>query len=386
MNITKLIVKKLEGNLSGEEEYYFQKWINASIENRFLFSRLEKIKRKEIDISNLDRIDPGLAWNKIIKEVKAKKKLNRSAHPLAPILKYAAVFVGFLVLGYGYWTYTLYNKTKTVIDPGAITLQLDNGDIRVLSKGNPRSITDNEGNVLGTFTEESLHYEDAPPADNLGYNTLKVPYGNKFAIVLSDGSIVHINSGSTLKYPARFAEGAQRHVYLSGEAYFEVNPDSRPFIVTGNEMDVRVLGTKFNLTAYPEDFSSHTVLVEGSVGLYRTDSTYEAENSLLLEPGFKASWDKSERKITTEKVDTDHYTAWLEGKMVLRQMLFKDILLKLQRHYNVSISNEYEALNNRVFTATFDIESIEDVLNTFAEETPFVLEINRGQITIHKPL
>jgi ferric-dicitrate binding protein FerR (iron transport regulator) len=140
------------------------------------------------------------------------------------------------------------------------------------------------------------------------------------------------------------------------------------------------------MTAYPEDFNSSMVLVEGSVGLNTTDSNYQKENSFLLKPGFKASWDSSDRKIITEKVDTDHYTAWLEGKLVLRQMRFKDILQKLQRHYNVTIFNEFEALNNRVFTATFDIESIEEVLNTFAEETSFAFEINGEQITILKPL
>jgi ferric-dicitrate binding protein FerR (iron transport regulator) len=386
MDIAKLIIKKLKGNLTEEEESYFQKWLKISADNAFLFSRLEKIKGKEIDISNLDQTDPGRVWKKITEEVKAKKKLKHSTYRLTSILKYAAIFLCFLGLGYGYWAYTVSDTAEPMHQAGAITLQLDNGDMRILSEGNAKSIADREGNVVGISTGEGLNYDDAPLADNPGSHTLKVPYGKRFVIVLSDGSTVHMNAGSTLKYPARFAEGTERHVYLSGEAYFEVNPDSRPFIVTGNEMDVRVLGTKFNMTAYPEDFNSSMVLVEGSVGLNTTDSNYQKENSFLLKPGFKASWDSSDRKIITEKVDTDHYTAWLEGKLVLRQMRFKDILQKLQRHYNVTIFNEFEALNNRVFTATFDIESIEEVLNTFAEETSFAFEINGEQITILKPL
>ncbi|SDF05839.1 protein of unknown function, partial [Pricia antarctica] len=150
-------------------------------------------------------------------------------------------------------------------------------------------------------------------------------------------------------------------------------------------MDVRVLGTKFNIMAYPEDREINTVLVEGSVSLYSSESGYDPKKADKLEPSYKATWDKFYERMDVEKVDTDIYTGWIDGKLVLKEMSFKNIVPKLERYYNVSIDNTYEALNNEVFTATFDIETIDEALRIFAEETPFQYKFNKDRITIYRP-
>ena len=159
-----------------------------------------------------------------------------------------------------------------------------------------------------------------------------------------------------------------------------------PFIVTTGTLDVRVLGTKFNLTSYPEDLQQSTVLVEGSVSLYETGSSYNKDDSTLLSPGFKADWDGSDKKMVINKVNTDIYTGWIEGKLVMKKMNFSNIIQRLQRHYDVSITNEYKELNDRIFTATFEKETIEEVLETFIIETPFKYEIIGNKIKINKPV
>ena len=150
-------------------------------------------------------------------------------------------------------------------------------------------------------------------------------------------------------------------------------------------MDVRVLGTKFNVTAYPEDREINTVLVEGSVSLYSSESGYDPKKADKLEPGYKATWDRFYEKMDVEKVDTDIYTGWIDGKLVIKGMSFKNIVPKLERHYKVSIDNKNDALDNEVFTATFDIETIDGALRIFAEETHFEYEINKDRITIYGP-
>src|SRR5665811_1353199 len=147
----------------------------------------------------------------------------------------------------------------------------------------------------------------------------------------------------------------------------------------------QVLGTKFNVTAYPEDREINTVLVEGSVSLYSSKSGYDPKKANKLEPGYKASWDRFYEKMDVEKVDTDIYTGWIDGKLVIKEMAFKNIVPKLERQYKVSIDNTYEALDNEVFTATFDIETIDEALKIFAEETPFDYEFKKDRITIYAP-
>ena len=95
-----------------------------------------------------------------------------------------------------------------------------------------------------------------------------------------------------------------------------------------------------------------------------------------------AQWDRKSKSAQMEKVDTDQYTSWMQGKLVLRGMKFREIIKKLERHYGVIIDNKNESLNNRTFTATFDVESMEEVLNTFVSETKFEYKIEGKQITI----
>src|SRR5690606_36367432 len=117
-------------------------------------------------------------------------------------------------------------------------------------------------------------------SDKLAYNTLKIPFGKKFRLQLSDGTMVHINSGSTLKYPIKFIAGENRQVYLDGEAFFDVAKDKKhPFIVNADNLNVRVLGTHFNVSNYPEDAVTDVVLVEGSVGMYRSNEEFDASKN-----------------------------------------------------------------------------------------------------------
>ena len=105
---------------------------------------------------------------------------------------------------------------------------------------------------------------------------------------------------------------------------------------------------------------------------------YDPKKSNVLKPGFKAAWDRFYEKMDLEQVDTGIYTGWIDGKLVIKGMSFKNIARKLERHYNVSIENTYGNLDNQVFTATFDVETIEEVLKIFNQETPFEFE-DRGQ-------
>ncbi|PXX23719.1 FecR family protein [Arenibacter sp. ARW7G5Y1] len=385
MDIVTIIVKRIKADLTESEERYFEDWINASEENRLLFQRLKAMDPSALEPEHIADLDVMLAWKKVLGRSGLAKNNMNSKFNIKSILKYAAVGVLFFGLMFGYWQYDRPAQIREN-NKNAIILKLENGEVRQIAVEDLQTIINSEGRILGKQMGSQLDYSYSTIKEGLVYNELSIPYGQKFSLVLSDGTLVHLNAGSTLKYPVKFIEGQIRQVYLKGEAFFDVFSDGEhPFVVSNEDMNIRVLGTKFNVSAYPEDKEINTVLVEGLVSLYGPDEVYDEVKSALLEPGYKAEWDRFYKKISYEMVDTDVYTGWMDGKLVIRKMPFDHILKKLQRQYMVVIDNKYKELDKRTFTATFDVETIEEVLKTFAEETPFEYEIAGGHITIMPP-
>ncbi|MGM5469990.1 FecR family protein [Flavobacteriaceae bacterium LMO-SS05] len=389
MKLGKIIFKKLSGNTSEKEELLFLEWYHSTKRNKVIFSRLKEMKENGYDISVLLTLNSEKAWSKVLNKSTVSNAKVKKVWFSRAMLKYAAMFIGVLGLGYGYyWTQTSFNAhNSTHFNTNSITLQLSDGSIKEISLTQPQTIIDANGNHIITNQDNNvLDYSNVTKAKDIAYNTLNVPYGKRFKIILSDSSIVHLNAGTSIKYPVKFINGKNRKVFLSGEAFFEVSKDKEnPFIVSSGNLNVRVLGTKFNISAYKEDLKINTVLVEGSVSLYSSDHLFKEKQSTLLEPGFKAAWD-TKGKVGIEKVDTEIYISWVDGKLIFRKTLFKDIIIKLERHFNVSIKNNFKELDLQMFTATFDKESIIDALDSFKESTPFNYEINGREIVISQPI
>ena len=323
------------------------------------------------------------SWKKIKKQIAPISKVNY----FKLVSKVAAVFIG--LIGIAYYLYD--NKPPIKIEDNLIAkeeivLKLSNGDTQIITANGDTKIKDHKGNVVGYQIGKKINYQNNSKAtsEELVFNELTIPYGKTFSLVLSDGTEVHLNSGTVLKYPIKFLEGKTRQVYLSGEAYFKVSKDKKhPFIVQSNKLNVRVLGTSFNVSAYPENKNIFTVLVEGAVRLYGKDELYTEKKSKLLKPGRKARWDKTSKKITIKKVDTSIYTSWIDGILVIENLKFHHIIKRLERHYNIKIINKNKQLSSQVFTATFRVENIEEVLESFKTNFSFEYEIEGDTITIN---
>lgn len=292
--------------------------------------------------------------------------------PRSPYRKYMAIAASILVLvsiGISYKN-EFFNPKRDIIinNSNEITLQLENGEIQVISAEKKSQIADADGNVVGNQNGNKIVYDTETTIDKLVYNTIKIPYGKRFELQLSDGTIVHLNSGTTLKYPVKFIASENRQVFLDGEAFFDVAKDkTHPFVVNADNLNIRVLGTHFNVSNYPEDKLTDVVLVEGSVGLYTANEKFNAQKNTVLKPGFKGSFSKIDHQIKTKAVITDVYTAWIKGGLTFRDMTFKDISKKLERHYNVTIVNQNTKLSDEKFNASFGDEPIAKVLSYFNE-------------------
>lgn len=265
-----------------------------------------------------------------------------------------------------------------------ITLELENGEIKVLDEKASSQIATTSGQVVGQQEKTKLTYSVGEASEELVYNTLKVPYGKRFDIELSDGTTVFLNAGSSIRYPVAFISGYERQVYLTGEAYLKVSKDSlNPFIVTADELNVEVLGTEFNVLAYAEDKVADVVLVEGSVALSQNRSGEEHEDmSIILQPGQMGTFQRVEGTLSTKDVVTGVYTSWIDGDLVFRNMVFENILRKLERHYNITINNTNTSLAKKEFNASFGNEPIEKVLEYFKISYGIEFTIKDNQVFI----
>ncbi|GEC71198.1 FecR family protein [Flavobacterium flevense] len=328
----------------------------------------------------VESMDAEENWQELKEKIKLKK--DPIVINWKNIFQYAAVFVCLLSLVYVF-QYKTDNQTKTIIPDDAIQLVLENGDIQVLSPNGEQQVIKKDGAVVATQKENKISYSASDASDELVYNEIKIPYGKTFEITLSDGTQVFMNAGSSLKYPVQFIKGHHREVVLEGEAFFDVTKDKKhPFIVKTRGVDVKVLGTKFNVSSYKEDADINTVLVEGSVSLSNTGMP---NNNTMLVPGEKGTWNSQKTAIAVKKVDTRIYTEWMTGEIVFRKTAFKDIIIKLERSYNVAINNNKTELLDKKFNGSFNknIESIEEVLTAMSKIQSFSFSKEGKQITIN---
>ncbi|UGU15442.1 FecR domain-containing protein [Sinomicrobium kalidii] len=365
------LFKYFRGETSEEEEREIYRWYSFSKanEDRFYKTRVKYIASSFEETSQ--KSDVEVKWEKFqaLKVARTEKKKNLSN--TYNFLRYAALLV--LLVGSGYIVKEVVpdrSGDTANIPEGAITLQLADGEIKVLEEGRTTDIANNHGQIVGKQHGDMLispHATSSVAGDEeIAFNTLKVPYAKRFRLILSDGSEVTLNAGTSITYPTVFHSNKIRQVFVQGEAFFEVEKDSkRPFVVSSGDMNVRVLGTRFNVSSYPEDENIKTVLVEGKVNVYKEEERYDKNTAVALEPGQMAVWDRQQRSVSLEEVETDMYTAWINGKIVFKHTPFPDIVKKLERHYDVNITNRNPAFTEEFFTASFDVETIEQVMETF---------------------
>jgi ferric-dicitrate binding protein FerR (iron transport regulator) len=186
--------------------------------------------------------------------------------------------------------------------------------------------------------------------------------------------VVWLNDGTTLKYPEKFVN-KERHVYIDGEAYFEVvsNP-KKPFIVENRMMNTRVTGTKFNLNAYEDDNYFEATLIEGKIGLEN------GKHSCVMKPGFQVQYDKTTEKIMNHEVNPSISKAWIEGKLVLQNEPLNIAVKKLSRWYNIEIIIQSPKLNEYLLTATIEDEKPEQTFKLIAYALPIKYTIKTTRI------
>ena len=279
----------------------------------------------------------------------------------------------------GYWLYTLPGPEAggvgETIAPGNSRAILYSGNRKVIEiEEDMQSVWMNDSSLL--VAGHQLRYTGSA-AGTPERNTLVVPRGGEFSVVLPDGSKVWLNAATRLSYPNRFC-GSERMVELEGEAYFEVRHDDwMPFIVKTVSSSVRVYGTSFNVKAYPDDSFQKTTLEEGSVGLIVEGREYR------LAPDEQAVWNAGNHEVEILKVDAALQSAWRSGQFMFGNERLEDIMAQLSRWYDVDIFFAAAELKELHFSGTLDrYEDIGRVLRMIGLTTDIAFTLKGRTVTI----
>ena len=363
--IENLIIKFISRTANIEELCLLMKYLENK-KNVEVFKSFIKINY--FSVYTMQNIDRKEILEIVQKRISSEQKRKRREKIYLKVLRYAAILTTFFGLGYYYNTFQSQNNTAQIITPNEDNIVLTTSEGTKIILNEDQKNIEIESQLSLNKNSSQLNYNKTFKGNDVikkpVFHMLEVPFGKRFKIVLSDGTLVHLNSGSKLKYPVKFDKNKPRTVSLEGEAFFNVaERKNQIFSVNTETINVEVYGTKFNFKNHPEDNYSDVVLVEGSVGLY---SKY-IDNIIRLKPGIKGSFNKSNLSITQDKINTSIYTSWIDGQVVFRNESFESILIKLERIYNVEIINNSNNKSNETFNAKIDVEkeSINEVLSYF---------------------
>ena len=331
-HIDELIANYLTEGLDKNALDELKTWIAASAENQQYFIRQREIWFSAVSREAASVYDKDKAFENFRNRVESQKEIqstSRRGFSLSALWRYAAVVAIIIAVGcISYWQ--------------------------------------GEVNVKDTFADISV----------------EAPLGSKTKLYLPDGTLVWLNAGSRMTYSQGFGVD-NRKVELEGEGYFEVKRNEKiPFFVNTKDLQLQVLGTKFNFRDYPEDHEVVVSLLEGKVGL---NNLLREEKEAVLSPDERAVLNKANGFLTVESVTASNASQWTDGYLFFDEELLSDIAKELERSYNVKIHIANDSLKTFRFYGNFvrREQNIQEVLEALASTEKMQYKIEERNITIY---
>ena len=381
-DIHELILSYLREDISEEEMSRLRVWLDENERHQRL---LEELRDKDVlqrEIGEYVSFDTSRRWGQLKEAMEEPVRKGRSLLKVWGAV--AAVVVAF-VGGLLYWQMT--GSPQPEVKQVAIA-RIEQGGMRavlITETGQQvvlQGLKDTCLNITGTETlnireDGSLKYSLSALSSMSEWHTLRIPKGGEYKIVLDDGTEIWLNSVSELKYPAHFV-GNERRVQLTGEAYFQVaRNEAAPFIVETRDMDVKVLGTSFNVSVYEDEESCHATLVEGRV---EVNDKVNGEK-VVLTPGKQALLRGGE--MTVREVNTKLYTLWRLDRFTFASEDMEGVIRKLSRWYNVDFFFANSSMKQKRFTGSLPkYADISQVLKMIEMTTDIKFEIKEHTIMI----
>lgn len=376
----KLISKRLKDNLSPEEEIYFERWLNSSLEHRNFF--------KKVQVN--DVTDPDIGICEELLEIKKMElisrisKSNKSKKVIRIIFRYAAILLIPLSLTIAFlWVSSIKNVvpdiSESIIPRGeSKAILIMNSGKKIYIDSLPQLLTENDGSQIKANESKLVYSKNI--SEEVIFNELVVPRGGEYQLQLADGTRVWLNSATKLRFPVAF-NGEKREVYLDGEAFFEVSKDSiRPFRVYCKDIRIQVYGTQFNINSINKS-KIKTTLVEGSIGVKVLKSGIEKK----LKPNQLAEFISVDKSLLIRDVDVSKYVAWRYGEFVFEEERIEDIMNRLALWYNVEVFFKNDDVKDFRFTGSMKRYNKIGNLLHYIEETGGVhFDVNKRTVIVNK--
>jgi transmembrane sensor len=344
--ISELIARELRGELSVEEQLELGKWLKRSKGNRLLHQEFADQQKTSFKIRNYQQTDSEALYQLTLQKIRQQSRPLQTSSRRKFWPRIAAAAAAVILLGLPLAMYLSLAPVKVL--QTEINYVHDDipagGNKAYITLANGQKIQLSSAKTGVVMNGTSISYADQSVVEGYlqalkeGELTISTPLGGQYQVTLSDGTVVFLNAGSALKYPAVFGKSA-RAVTLTGEAYFEVAKDkARPFTVTSENQRLTVLGTHFNISAYHDEPVTETTLLEGAVQVSPLAAS-DAE-TVLLSPGEQS--DLRGNNLQLRKADIEEALAWKNGDFIFKEEALESIMRKVSRWYDVQVEFEDE--------------------------------------------
>nr|WP_121272059.1 FecR domain-containing protein [Pedobacter schmidteae] len=376
-------------SLAQGEEVTEDRFNKLSIEERAYISEIRDQQKLKEAVDSLEAIDSKADWSLVESHLQEGPVRKRTVPLFVKFMRYAAILFLPVALGLGIYFSLKDNEQQqqeqvkqehAYMGSKKVTLIL--GDGKEVELGAHQSIANADGAQIQTDANNGLVYQTEKNEGTVAiFNTLVIPKGATYKLILDDLTQIWLNADSRLKYQVNFKATQTREVYLEkGEAYFKVakNPN-KPFIVHSASMSVQVLGTSFNMNTYSSRVL--TTLVEGKVKLETLDATIQ----VFLSPGQQGSFDKAAGSLKKKDVDVFPFVAWKDGLIVFQNTTMGELMERLGRLYDFEIEFKDQKLKQLHYTGRADqSESLQEILTIIQETSNLKFTIKERSVIVEK--
>ncbi len=370
-----LIANYISRTISEFDYLRLQNWLKNDPERRrFLEHAQHYYSREDFPLPDEEQIDR--IWKEFYGRMKQKQE-RRLWHRIERVAAVAILLIGS-VCAWKMYPHSSDMQAQQPILAGnsqAVLILSDGSSVTLENDGMERTVTDQDIQI--NQQGKGLVYPACSKKSDTLFNTIQVPQGGGYHLVLSDGTQVWLNAKTRFTYPVAFGE-KERRVHLEGEAYFEVMPGHTGFIVETERMNVRVLGTSFNVNAYPDEQVTVATLVKGKV------EVRSGQEKQVLRPGEQASREKGEEgDIKVNKVNPLHYIQWKEGCFSFRDNTLSEIMRVLVRWYEMEYEFESPELEEICFFGVLNrSRNVKELLQEFEKTGKVRFEYEGNKVRI----
>jgi ferric-dicitrate binding protein FerR (iron transport regulator) len=335
-----LISKQINHGLTPDEQMELNAWLEANPSNQMVYDGIIEGKAQQSAIDFMNSLSVDAAWNKvsIASEISQSAPFVKNMSSFRKRFAWAAAAAAVLAASFFIWGTNMDEPVQSSaapveISPGGNKATLTLADGKIISlDAVPNGDIAAEGNVQVIKLDGTLQYNGDNENAEITYNTIQTPRGGKYQLVLSDGTVVWLNSASSLRFPVTFSN-KERLVELKGEAYFEVKKGERPFKVSlQNGSQIEVKGTAFNVNAYQDEDLLRTTLLEGKINFMMLGKT----QALLPGQQIRLAYEQSAMQVIDD-VDVEQEVAWKNDLFIFKGMDVKSIMREISRWYDIDV-------------------------------------------------